>query len=150
MKNSILLLLSFILIMSCSKELTFEEKFEGTWTGLLTQKNCCTFDTQVTISALVIGQNSANGAYTNADYTICNNDFFNCEESKNDPSNCSFNWNFTLSNGSTVTFLETPSDLTRCAIGTVTLSLINEDMISVKWVDVDNETNLADGTLKRK
>jgi hypothetical protein len=149
MKNPLILSILIFTFFSCSKELTFEEKFEGQWTGLLTQKDCCTFDMNVTISQLILGQNVASGDYTNADYSICNNDIFDCERGKTMPADCGFNWNFSLSQSSSVMFIETPLGEV-CAPGIITLKLINDDMISVDWIDVIDADNTASGSLKRK
>ena len=148
--NKLFFVISILFIISCSKEQTLEEKLEGQWYGVITQKDCCTFDTDITITTLIQGKIAAEGRYSNTDFSICNNDILFCEEIKKYPVNCSFNWKYTLSTGSTVTFLETPLDSDNCASGIVTLSLINDDMISRKWVDLNDETNISDGILKRK
>ena len=62
------------------------------------------------------------------------------------PPDCGFNWNFSLSQSSSVMFIETPLGEV-CAPGIITLKLINDDMISVDWIEVIDADNTASSSL---
>ena len=51
-----------LLITSCGSDDSFEEAIIGTWTGNLTQVDCCTYDVEITISSLTLTRTSQRGA----------------------------------------------------------------------------------------
>ncbi len=153
MQKSLILCLFLITLFSCSKEeaeLTLEEKVVGNWSGIITQEDCCTFKIDVRINELIANKNAASGNYYDTDYAICDDNIFFCDEANAEPSNCGFNWVFKSSSTTSVTLEETPTDLDACAPGTITLRIINDDMISYNWTDIEDPTNVASGTLSKQ
>lgn len=136
-----------MILGSCTSEPTFEEKILGTWTGNLTQLDCCTFDIDVNISSLEVGQNTARGQYTNTNYDICNDDIFFCDLVSADPSNCSFTWRLDVLSDMTITVFEDADE--NCADGTITLELINDNTLRYRFVDELDPSNMTIGEITK-
>jgi len=141
-------LVSLVIICSCSSEESFEESISGRWTGVITQQDCCTFDLNVDIGTLSLNMAVATGGYFNADYSICNNDIFFCEQAAMNPSNCSFTWTLTNSTEPTITVEEDPVESV-CEEGTVTLRLIDQSTMTYRWVSPTDPANTASGQLTK-
>ena len=141
------LIFCVLLITSSGSEESFEEQLIGTWTGNLLQVDCCTFDIEVTITSLAIGQNIASGRFFNCNAEICNNDLFFCDEIRNNPLACSFSWRLdALLDPSLTVFEEASGD---CASGTVTVTLQENGALQYLFVDIDNPDNRTSGELTK-
>ena len=135
----------FILITSCGSDDSFEEIIIGTWSGNLTQVDCCTYDVEITISSLTLDQNIATGRYSNSNAEICNNDIFFCDDIRDNPITCSFTWRLDVLSESSITVFEEASG--DCANGNVTLNLLDDNTLQYLWVDLFDPDNRATGIL---
>ena len=149
MLNKITILFGLMLVMaSCGSDESLEDQFIGRWTGNLTQPDCCTFDIDVTISGLEVGQNSATGRYFNSSFDICNDDIFFCDSASANASDCSFSWRLDVLSDMSITLFE-DSDGGDCADGTVTLQLIDDNTLDFRWVDVADPLNITIGQITK-
>jgi len=150
MKLFITTLFILTLFISCSSddpvEETFAEQIDGDWSGILTQTDCCTFLTTISINALSVGS-TIDGAYTDSDYAICDDDIFPCEEFRNEPADCGFQWEVISISEPTLTLDEDADEF--CADGFVTLRLLGNGNIQMDWRFSQNEPIEATGTLTK-
>lgn len=148
MHNKIIIAIILALLMTaCGSEESFEDKIIGTWTGNLTQPDCCTFDIEVDITSLAVGSNIAQGQYSNSNYDICDNEIFFCDELRANPSNCSFTW--TLDSFTDPSLVVFEGSNGNCAQGLITLRLIDDKTLSYRFVDQDDPANISMGQISK-
>jgi hypothetical protein len=150
MKKSIILIMVLITIISCSKELSLEEKIEGQWYGLWDQLDCCNLEVDVNIAQLIENQPSATGTMTiRNSVALCDDSYFDCEGLKSNPS-VSFNWIFSSNANDVISLDHKPLDYAVFVDAFITLRLVDDNTINAIWVDKNDITNRATGMLTRK
>lgn len=74
-----LILLSFLFLFSCSKELTPEEKLEGFWIGEVLQEGLGTLEITLDFNQIELNQPSGTWTTKDKDFSNCDSQIYICE-----------------------------------------------------------------------